>query len=343
MSRRQQDRVTIYEVAKRSGSSISTVSRVINGDPAVRQDNRERVLRAISELGFVPSGAARGLSRRSTGILGFVFLREEYHATRPEDPEWPGYLDVAMRAAEREAERSGYSLLLSGVRPGDEATVTALTGRVDGLMLMDEVLDEEALDRLAERFPAVWFAGRAGARTTVVRADQDAGVRALAEHLLDGPHRFTDVVAIVGPEAVSDHAARRRALEQVSAARDVRVRLWTVEPGSSGAAGAVATRLAAEPTPEVIICVNDEVAIGTVTALRERGLRVPADVAVTGFDDVWIARYVDPPLTTVRQPVTDLAAQAVRSLVRRLDGDSTDGPIVLPTQLVVRRSCGCVP
>jgi LacI family transcriptional regulator len=337
-------RVTIYEVAKHSGASISTVSRVINGDPAVRSENRERILAAIAELGFVPSGAARGLSTRRTGILGFVFLREEYRVTRPPDGEWPGYLDVVVRAAEREAERGGRSLLLSGVRPGDEATVTALTGRTDGLMLMDQVLAEPALHRLAARFPTVWFAGPADARTAVVRADQAAGVEALADHLLGAPHRYRDVVAIVGPDSVSDHAARRRALDRVAAAHGVRPRLWRVEPGAAGGADAVATHLpAGVAPPQVVVCVNDEIAIGVVAALRERGLRVPDDVAVTGFDDLWIAPYVDPPLTTVRQPAGALAAEAVRSLTRRLEGAEEQGEVVLPTTLVVRRSCGCRP
>lgn len=342
---------TIYDVANEAGVSIATVSRVLNGFEQTRAATRDRVLAAVRELGFVPNGAARGLSRGSKRILGLVFA----HTPADDDllAEEEGSLlftDSIVRGAEQSAERQGYSLLLSGAggEHGDHAaSVNALTGKTDGLILLDRVLPERRLAAIGKRFPLVLLAGSGRCRSALtVRVDNEGGMRAVADHLLVG-HGLRRMAFVSGFADSPDSAARSAAFRQAVSVHggalepvDCLAADWT----SSGAARAVQQRLAVGGVvPEAIVCANDQMAVGAMYALEAGGLRVPEDVAVVGFDDVPLARHLSPPLTTVRQPTRQLGAVAVDSLVALLDGVTpAKRDIVLPTELIVRGSCGCV-
>jgi LacI family transcriptional regulator len=333
---------TIYDVANEAGVSIATVSRVLNGFEQTRAATRDRVLAAVRELGFVPNGAARGLSRGSKRILGLVFA----HTPADDDllAEEEGSLlftDSIVRGAEQSAERQGYSLLLSGAggEHGDHAaSVNALTGKTDGLILLDRVLPERRLAAIGKRFPLVLLAGSGRCRSALtVRVDNEGGMRAVADHLLVG-HGLRRMAFVSGFADSPDSAARSAAFRQA-----VSVHGGALEPVDCLAADWTSSGAARGVVPEAIVCANDQMAVGAMYALEAGGLRVPEDVAVVGFDDVPLARHLSPPLTTVRQPTRQLGAVAVDSLVALLDGVTpAKRDIVLPTELIVRGSCGCV-
>jgi len=343
---------TIYDVARSAGVSIATVSRVLNGFGQTRATTRERVLAAVSELGFVPNGAARGLSRGSKRIIGLVFA----HTPADDDllAEEEGSLlftDSIVRGAEQSAERHGYSLLLSGAGGdhGDhEASVNALTGKTDGLILLDRVLPERRLAPVGKRFPVVLLAGSGRSRSAVtVRVDNEGGMRAIAGHLV-GEHGLSRMAFISGfadsPDSIARGAAFGQAVAELGGYLEPFGDLagdWT----SAGAARALQRRLASSSeVPEAVVCGNDQMAVGAIHVLTAHGLRVPEDVAVVGFDDIPLARHLSPTLTTVRQPSRQLGAVAVETLVALLEGAHlAKRDIMLPTELIVRGSCGCRP
>ena len=341
---------TIYDVAERAGVSIATVSRALNSLDSVRPATREKVLRAMEELDFVPNSVARGLSIGKHGILGLVFTRVvgENNGLAVEEASLL-YTDIVIRGAETRAAEQGYSLLLSSFdesHPSGVNALLALTGTVDGLIVLDRVLSDEDVAIIARRTPVVLLAGRGDSDVAItVRVDNEQAMASLAEHLVS-EHAVTRVGFVTGslesPDAVARATGFRRSIEGLGA-RIADVDFLEADWSSAGGESAMSARLDRdEPLPEVFACANDQMAVGVIFALQERGHRVPEDIAVTGFDDITLTRYFSPPLTTIRQSGGLLGAVAVDALVSRLDGtDEVARTIVLPTQLVVRASCGC--
>jgi LacI family transcriptional regulator len=355
---------TVYDVARLAGVSTATVSRVVRGSDLVRPATRERVLAVIEEVGFVPDASAQGLSRRRKDIIGLVAV-ERGHG--PTDIERTSvlFVDQVVHAVEAVLRGSDCSLLLSFGRPGEafQRRIRALSGKVDGLLVVEEALPAGQVEALARRLPVVTIAGGAGGPgADAVRVDNARGMRALAAHLIDG-HGYRRLAFAAGPADAPDAverlaafcaAVRDRAGGQVRADVDA-------GPGPAGAGAgaavdvvpggdfseasgrAAATVLLARAAhPDAVACANDQMAIGAMREFQRAGVRVPGDVAVTGFDDIFPGRFVEPALTTVGQPSRDLAALAATRLLERIDGRA--GPPraeLLPTELVVRRSCGC--
>jgi LacI family transcriptional regulator len=341
---------TIYDVAERAGVSIATVSRALNSLDSVRPATREKVLRAMEELDFVPNSVARGLSIGKHGILGLVFTRVvgENNGLAVEEASLL-YTDIVIRGAETRAAEHGYSLLLSSFdesHPSGVNALLALTGTVDGLIVLDRVLSDDDVAIIARRIPVVLLAGRGDSdAATTVRVDNEQAMASLAEHLVR-VHAVTRVGFVSGslesPDALARAGGFRRSIESLGASMadvDFLEADWT----SAGGESAMSARLDRdEPLPQVFACANDQMAVGVIFALQERGHRVPEDIAVTGFDDITLTRYFSPPLTTIRQSGGLLGAVAVDALTSTLEG--TEAPqrtVVLPTQLVVRASCGC--
>ncbi len=342
---------TIYDVAQAAGVSIATVSRALNSIDSVRPSTRAKVVRAMERLNFVPNANAQGLSKGKTWIIGLVFV----HAPVTGDVlEVEGasllYSDHVIRGAEAAAAANGYSLLLRGggeSRPAEMASLHSLTGSVDGLVLLDQVMSEAEASELAKRIPVVLLAGSGAAEgITTIRVDNESPMRELADHFVD-VHGMTRAGFIAGLDISPDSVIRERAftsrfVERGGEVRDVDVLRsdWT----SSGAEDVMEGRLAiGEPLPEVFACANDQMAVGAIHAMLTRGVRVPQDVAVSGFDDITLTRYVRPSLTTIRQSGAILGAAAVEALLAHLSDEApAQRDVVLPTTLVVRDSCGCV-
>jgi LacI family transcriptional regulator, galactose operon repressor len=342
---------TIYDVAQAAGVSIATVSRALNSLDSVRPATRAKVLRAMERLNFVPNANAQGLSKGKTWIIGLAFVHAPVTGGLLEvEGASLLYSDHVIRGAEARAAASGYSLLLRGggeSRPAELASLHSLTGTVDGLVLLDQVLSEADASELAKRIPVVLLAGSGTAQgVTTIRVDNEGSMRELADHFVD-VHAMTRAGFIAGLDASPDSGARERAfrsrfVERGGEVRDVDVLRsdWT----SAGAEHVMEARLASgETLPQVFACANDQMAVGAIHALQSRGVRVPHDVAVSGFDDITLTRYVKPSLTTIRQSGAVLGAAAIDALLAQLSDDApAQRDVVLATTLVVRDSCGCV-
>jgi LacI family transcriptional regulator len=338
---------TIYDVARVAGVSTATVSRVLRGSDLVHPNTRQRVLAVIETLGFVPDASARGLTRRRKDIIGLVGLER---GTNEIDIEHSSmlFVDHVVHAAESVLRGTEYSLLLTFGSRGElfDKRLRNLAGQVDGLIIAEEVLDNGALSTLAGQLPVVVIAGRRDqAVVDVFLGDSAAGMTAITQHLTI-EHQYHRLCFVAGPRDAPDAAERRLAFEQAVAASPGSGITQVIQGDFSEDSGVAAARvmLGRKTMPQAVVCANDQMAIGLQSELQRAGVRVPFDVAVTGFDDVHVSRVIDPALTTVSQPFRDLGSRATRRLLARIDDPKLPPAVeVLPTQIVIRSSCGCLP
>jgi LacI family transcriptional regulator len=327
--------VTIYEVADQAGVSIATVSRVLRGTARVAPDTRQRVESAVADLQFTPSRPARSLAEGQHAAAGIVFP----------DLSGPYYAEVVLGYEEVAAEHGRSVLILS--THGREAAaemVVDLASRVDGMVVLGRTVGDGVLaDLAAKGLPLVVLARDAVPGADSASTENEHSAEALARHLVAG-HGYRSVAFLGDPVSSNDTSGRwagvRRVLDEarLSSGDDVVVPCGFDE--SSGRTAAY--RLLSGRPPRALVCANDEVALGAILAAEELGLRVPEELAVTGWDDVMAARHARPALTTVRQPMRELGAWAAHRLHDRLTGAARNHTTheVLPTQLVRRASCG---
>ncbi|MEO8275350.1 MAG: LacI family DNA-binding transcriptional regulator [Thermoanaerobaculia bacterium] len=311
---------SIREVARFAKVSVATISRVLNGKGAIRESTRTHVLAAIAELGYVPHSAARSLSTRRTLSLGVVL------------PDLHGeFFSELIRGIDLAARRTGYHILVSGSHSKSaeaNAVLAALHGRVDGLIVMSPVQQpadakaaKAARPSIPPGVPVVML--NAADETSLhdsIRIDNRGGARALVEHLLYLGHRR--IAMISGPEGNLDAAERMLGYREALAARDVPfVEEWVLAGDFREESGFRAGQriLELESRPTAIFAANDAMAIGCFAAVRERGLEVPGDISIAGFDDVPMSRYLSPGLTSVRVAIAELGARAVERLLIAVD------------------------
>jgi LacI family transcriptional regulator len=348
---------TIYDVARVAGLSIASVSRVLNGRRNPRPETRDRVLHAVAELGFVPDGAARALSARMKEVIGVVVRRPRWHATDmfTDEDENLQFPDMINRGMEVVAQRHGFDLLIRSVgldEPDPARRIFALARKSDGIILHDRVLSPAELARLARQVPVVTLAGVPTPETANVHSDNEAGMRELARHLIFH-HGYRTLGFLAGHEGSPDSLSRGQALAAEAAAAGVtllRGEAWRGSYQAAASARAIERLISGGGSlPRAIVCANDQSAIGVLYALAQHGIAVPGDVAVTGFDDIPVARHLHPQLTSVRQSIQDMGATAFETLYSMIgheagqDGDARGRDISLPTRLVCRESCGCTP
>jgi LacI family transcriptional regulator len=345
---------TIYDVARAAGVSIASVSRVLNGRRNPLPDTRERVERAVAELGFIPDAAARTMVTRLKEVVGVVIRRPTVAVTAEgifEDEEMSlQFPDLINRGIEVAAQRRDFNLLVSSVGLGgydDSRRIFSLARKSDGLILHDRVLDAAQLERLSRQLPVVTLAGTPTPTTVNVDGDNRAGMKELARHLVRD-HGYRSLAYLGGHVDSPDNLARCAAFgEQVAAdgAQFVTGPQWQGNYLAAGGARVIEGLLAdGAPLPQAIACANDQTALGVVYALMRHGIEVPGGVAITGFDDIPVARHLRPQLTTVRQPITDLGVTAFETLYSMItDGGPVRDDIILPTRLIRRESCGCPP
>jgi len=353
--------VTLYDVARHAGVSIATVSRVLHGQGPVRENTRARVRSAIDELGYVPDGAAQSLARNRKDVIGLVAV--EHMGLKPDQYDIESmsllFYDEVMRGVELRIREKNWALLITFLREEDippaaaqhdasvQSRLLALSGKVDGLLIGEGILSPQALAKLARRLPLVVVAGDTAQRAVdVVSADNWSGAHALVEHLVVD-HGRRRLFHIGGPATAPDANERRMAMESVIEANP-----GTELTGSfsglfsvmSGREGTLAMLAAGGQLPDALVCANDQMAIGALRTLAEHGIRVPDDIAVVGFDDIFPASLCDPPLTTVHQPIRKLAEVACDRLTERINDPALrPKQELLPTELVLRSSCGCPP
>ena len=338
---------TLYDVARLAGVSTATVSRVVHGQDRVRESTRARVLEVIEQLGYVPDSAAQSLSRRRKDVIGLVYVDRQ---AKQYDVENMGllYYDELLRGVQaRIREDHRWSLLITCLYEDEEQNLPrllSLTGKVDGLLLGEGIIPYTIEPRITTRLPVVAVAGAPG-RTDVVKADNYSGATALITHLVEA-HRPRRLFHVDGPTAAPDAWERRLALENVLAMHPKSELVGSYRGIFSVRSGEEAgnTLLAHwdQVRPDAIVCANDQMAMGMLQALAKAGVRVPQDVAVTGFDDIYPGALNDPPLTTVHQPMRLLGEHACDRLLDRIARPGLRPKVeLLPTELVLRSSCGC--
>ncbi len=320
---------TIYEVAHRAGVSIATVSRTLRGTGKVAATTRERVMAAVEELRFTPSRRGVALAEGRYAANGIVFP----------DLSGPYYAEVVL-GYEEVASELGRSVIILSTRGQSNVRgpVRDLAGRVDGVVLFGQTVDDTTVRELIDSgLPVVLLARGPVEGADLVASENIETARTLAEHLL--AHGYRDLT-MLGASADGDVAERWAGVTRTFNEHGIVVKPpipcdFTVEGGLA------AGRELLENRPEAVICADDQVALGMLLAAEERGLSVPGDLAVTGWDDIMAARHARPALTTVRQPMRELGARAARALDELITGvRTTSRHETLATELVVRASCG---
>ncbi|GAB4478920.1 MAG: LacI family DNA-binding transcriptional regulator [Anaerolineae bacterium] len=329
---RGQPRATIADVAERAGVSIATVSRVINRSAPVAQETARRVHEAIAALHYVPHLAAQQLASRRTGMLGLVV-----------DEISGEFFSPLIRGIERCAREAGYELLIAST--GGRGVSVFGEHNTDGILVFTESLSDEELARLHEAgFPMVLLhrSPPPGLAIPCVTVENKQGARRMTDHLIEQcGHRR--IAFLHGPEGSEDSAWREVGYRESLAAHKL---LYRPELIAAGEFSVHHARLAVEQwitdglEIDAIFAADDESAVGALMALRSAGIRVPEQVAVVGFDDLPMVRYLSPPLTTVRAPTERVGCEAARQLIRLIEQGSAEPLVLLPTELIIRESCG---
>jgi len=324
---------TIYSVAQHAGVSIASVSRVMQGSATVSEATRRRVLDAADALNYVPTGAARSLAVRHHEAQALVL------------PELAGpyYSELLMGFEARAAELGhGVLLLQAAGRQDLTAAVRRLAGRVDGLAVLGSAaIPEAVVDSVRASRPVLLVAGDPHPGVEAISSENASSTRFLTEHLMQ--HGRRRIVFVGDPSAGPDVRDRRRGYLEAHAASGRTAADPLLVPFREQDGAAVAARwLSGTIDADALVCANDELALSVMRGVQAAGRRVPADLAVVGFDDLMTARYVRPGLTTVRQPVRELGALAAERLHELVGGRAPHAELtVLPTRPVVRGSCGC--
>jgi len=316
---------TLKDIAREANVSVASASRAINGLDNVADEVKARVLEIARRLKYVPHGGARSLVMSRTNTIG-VLLPDIYGE----------FFAEIIRGVDVAARAKGLHLLVSGSHGNPEEAVRAMRamgGRVDGLLVMSPFVESHDLAAILPlNLPVVTIASRIGQGQGAISIDNFGGAVTAVDHLrAQGCRRLAH---ISGPSRNFEAQERRRGFLSVCEGAPVYEGDFTEESGYRGAKAF----LSSGERPDGIFAANDMMAVGCLLALREAGLDVPGDVAVVGFDDIPIARFTSPPLTTLRVGIFDLGRRGLEMLVAALDdGRMEDGVIVAP-QLVMRDS-----
>ena len=325
--------VTIRDVAREAGVSVASASRALNDRDNVTPATRDRVRAAAQRLSFVPHSGARNLTRQKTNSIGVVL------------PDLFGeFFSELIRGIDRVAYAHGLQLLLSNMHGNPhEATsaVRTMRGRVDGLLVMTpDVQRQHLLDALSPAVPAVLLNSHDRmAGLASVGIDNEGGARAMTEYLVRSGYRR--IAFVSGPRNNRDSAAREAGFVAALAAATGERHPLIIAGDFTEASGAEAARLliAGRMPVDAIFCANDMMAVGCCGVLADAGLAVGADIGVAGFDDIPIAHYTAPALTTMNARIAELGAAAAEKLIRMIGdpGSPRDATILAP-QLIARAS-----
>ncbi len=334
-------KLTLEQVAELSGVSRSTVSRVVNNQANVRSEVRQRVLQVINETGYHPDPAARSLASQRSGIIGLVIPRAVQFLFT--DPYYPRLMQGIAQAC----NTHDYILSLFLFHTQDEERKISLRVArkqlIDGVILSALPVDDPLIPRLIEnKVPFVMIGRPEGDATSInfVDIDNVTGAYNAVSYLMRLGYK--QIATITGPLDTMVGLDRRQgylnALNERSRMIDEAL---MIEGDFTEASGYRAMQQLLPQKPEAVFVASDTMAMGALRALRSAGLSVPQDMAMVGFDDLPSSAISDPPLTTVRQPIRRVGAQAVEILLDSLTNNpSSPRHIIMTTELVVRASCG---
>ncbi len=331
--------VTIREVAKAAGVSVATASRAMNGLASVTPDTRARIEAAAARLDYVPHSGARSLTRRRSDTIGVIL------------PDLFGeFFSEIIRGIDMVVHGAGKNLLLGNMHGSPEEAlqaIRAMRGRVDGLLVMPPNSSADTLGLAGGwRIPTVLLNARAREGSPpFVTVDNYAGARLVTDHLVERGARR--IVHVSGPEGNQDASERERGFRDVVAQRlgDAAPTILTGDFRDGAGRKAAQALLARGEAFDAVFAGNDLMAVELMSELREAGFAIGSDVLVAGFDDIPLARYVTPQLTTVHSDVTRVGSEGARLLLRLIDSadggatfdDAPEGLVLAPT-LAVRGS-----
>lgn len=335
-------RITSQKVAERAGVSRTTVSFVLNDvDAQISPETRQRVLQAAHELGYVPDAAARSLASGRTHILGLIICQPPDHITID------AYIHQVIYGLSEAGRQRGFRVLLEAVEDVSQPDAyihLVRAKRIDGILLSGPRSDDNQLPALiADGFPIVLLGRLNHKLVSFVDIDNEAAACHAVTHLVQLGHRRIGCITN-GPLAYTSATERlsgyRQALCQTDLPEDeALVGYGEFEPESGYRA--MQALLALPLPPTAVFVASDVVAYGAMAAIRDAGRRIPEDLAIVGFDDVPMSRYFNPPLTTVRLPAVEQGRRGGELLIDLIEGKpGAESRQVLPTQLVVRQSCG---
>jgi LacI family transcriptional regulator len=325
------------DVAERASVSVTTVSHVLNKTRYVDRKLVRRVEDAFRNLGYQPNALARGLRRRETRMLGMVV---------PDNRNL--YFAELARSVEDACFERGYNVILcnSDEDPAKESAYLSLLAekRVDGIVFVASSTDRSGVQALLQhKIPVVALDRELkGVTCDSIIVDNRDGGRQATMHLIDGNHRR--IGCISGPKNLTSAKERLQGYRDALAEAGLRVEPAWIQMGDfhiEGGYTAVQALLDLPTRVTAIFAANDLMAIGAIRGIAARGLRVPEDVAVVGFDDIALAMYSEPPLTTVRQPIREIGKLATELIMGRVNGERKEPQSRrLKTSLIVRESCG---
>lgn len=323
---------TIKDVAKLAGVALSTASYALNGDIKVAEKTRAKVLEAARQLNYRKNGFAMDLKRSRTNTIALILT----------DLSGPYYSEL-IRSIQDVALANGYDLIACSSMGGKDSTAVRFLRerRVDGaVVLAHNMTDEILMESAGERFPIVVMDRELiGSGLINVRVDSEQGGYDATRHLIEAGHRT--IAYISGPSNSSDNVLRYqgylRAMHEAGLEEKAK---WRLSGNFVREGGYNATKMMMMQgeLPSAVFYANDEMAIGGLKALQEGRISVPGDISVIGFDDIQLAEYVHPPLTTIRQPKQEAGSLAGHLLFQMLDGEAVNDSYKLKIELVERES-----
>lgn len=338
MPNRKTSSVTIFDVAKRAGISPATVSRVLNKTAIVAPETVTRVQVAMTELKYVPRTAARNLATRKTNTLGLLLT--DIHGD---------FFVPLLSGVEAATSEAGFDLLIStSGRPSPRKEFPRSLGghNTDGLLIFADSLGEDGLAQCYESGLPIVLIHRSPPNSMdipCVTVENKAASHKIVEHLIQ-VHGRRRIAFLKGPERQEDSYWRELGYRDALEAHGIPFDPQWVAPGEFDrevAATSVRHLLAAGVEMDAIFSGDDEAAVGVLEALQTAGKRVPEDMAVVGFDDQRLSAYLVPPLTTVRAPTERVGYEAAQQLVKLIRTGQAERLTLLPTEMIIRRSCGC--
>ena len=329
---------TIMDVARMAGVSTATVSRVINNLQNVSEGTVRRVNDAVASLHYTPNAAAQDLAKKTTHSIGLLV------------PEISGmFIQPLLSGIETGASNSGYDLIVQTTQNPlikDKQRRKLAEHNTDGLLVFAGSLDTEELARLSRKnFPVVLLfqTPPKGIKLPSVAIENVIGTRQLMDHLIEVHHRRR-IIFLHGPERHEDSRLREKGYCESLQAHNISLDANLFSQGSFNhrmAHHSMNQIIQSGTSFDAVFAGDDDAAMGVLLALREAGLRVPEDVSVVGFDDQSFSSTLVPPLTTVRASIQEVGQQAVQMLLRAMNGEDVNSFAILPTELILRQSCGC--
>lgn len=329
---------TIRDVARLAGVSITTVSRALNqSTPPIAAETLERIHAAIAELNFVPHPGARKLSSTHKNAIGLLLPLIG----------WDNYFPPLLRGVEEGAAAHGFDLLIASRHFSDANRQRALgPHNTDGVVIFTDSLSDDEIKNLHnQKFPIVLLHRSPPENLPIphIHFENKAGAKNIVDHLIE-VHARRNIVFLAGPEGNEDSFWREAGYRSALEAHGLAVNESLITLGNfedADAQKAVESLLARNVPFDAIFAGDDDSAIGAILALQKAGRHVPEEVAVVGFDDLPMARFCNPPLTTVRAAIDEAGKRATNMLAELIQNGRTETMVLLPTELVIRKSCGC--